>query len=226
MRPSLLLRPALGHAGCGREVLRRHVGEERPDQVPDLVVDDQAADRDVERVDVLQLADREGDLLVARRSSCGGHRRDATDQQHCQQQPTHQASPQPIAFEYVTACGTDIPPGVGSEIDDARTTTTTQPQRSIWLPTSGATASWSPASVLDRAQLDELADGGRREPGGAGPWAIDYTPSGSTGRFFGDYVNWERIDGYRHAALDGPLPRAGAQRCSARRRASSTSTRW
>src|SRR3954454_21673064 len=25
-----------------------------------------------------------------------------------------------VAFEYVTACGTDIPPGLGSEIDDAR----------------------------------------------------------------------------------------------------------
>ena len=29
---------------------------------------------------------------------------------------------------------------------------------------------------------------------------------GGTGRFFGDYVNWERIDGYRQAALHGPLP--------------------
>ena len=28
---------------------------------------------------------------------------------------------------------------------------------------------------------------------------------GGTGRFFGDYVNWARIDGYRRAALQGPL---------------------
>ena len=57
-----------------------------------------------------------------------------------------------------------------------------------------------------RRQLADLAaavDDNLAEPG---PWAIDYTPAGSTGRFFGDYVNWERIDGYRRAALEGPLP--------------------
>jgi ectoine hydroxylase-related dioxygenase (phytanoyl-CoA dioxygenase family) len=61
-------------------------------------------------------------------------------------------------------------------------------------------------NVLDEAQLADLAaavDENLAEPG---EWAIDYTPAGSTGRFFGDYVNWERIDGYRRAALTGPLP--------------------
>jgi len=38
------------------------------------------------------------------------------------------------------------------------------------------------------------------------PPASTSSPAGSTGRFFGDYVNWERIDGYRRAALTGPLP--------------------
>jgi len=61
-------------------------------------------------------------------------------------------------------------------------------------------------NVLDRAQLDELVAAVDENLAAPGPWAIDYTPSGSTGRFFGDYVNWERIDGYRHAALEGPLP--------------------
>ena len=60
--------------------------------------------------------------------------------------------------------------------------------------------------VLDQAQLQELADAVDENLAAPGPWANDYTPEGGTGRFFGDYVNWERIDGYRQAALHGPLP--------------------
>ena len=48
-----------------------------PDQVPDLVVDDEGADCDVERVDVLQLSDRERDLLVTRAPAVAG-----TDHRH------------------------------------------------------------------------------------------------------------------------------------------------
>ena len=29
----------------------------------------------------------------------------------------------------------------------------------------------------------------------------------TTSRFFGDYVNWERLAGFRHLALTGPLPK-------------------
>ena len=60
--------------------------------------------------------------------------------------------------------------------------------------------------VLGAEQLHDLAvavDENLAEPG---PWANDYTPEGETGRFFGDYVNWQRIDGYRQLALQGPLP--------------------
>ena len=39
-----------------------------------------------------------------------------------------------------------------------------------------------------------------------GPGRTTTPREGGSGRFFGDYVNWERIDGYRHAALHGPLP--------------------
>src|SRR5438309_510545 len=60
--------------------------------------------------------------------------------------------------------------------------------------------------VLDEAQLADLAAAVEENLAVPGPWAIDYTPTGSTGRFFGDYVNWDRIDGYRQAALYGPLP--------------------
>ena len=57
-----------------------------------------------------------------------------------------------------------------------------------------------------RADLALLAEAVDENLASPGPWANDYTPQGQTGRFFGDYVNWERIDGYRNVALDGPLP--------------------
>ncbi len=60
--------------------------------------------------------------------------------------------------------------------------------------------------VLDHGQLAELAEAVDENLAAPGPWANEYTPKDGTGRFFGDYVNWERIDGYRHAALHGPLP--------------------
>ena len=60
--------------------------------------------------------------------------------------------------------------------------------------------------VLDEHQLAQLAQAVDENLAAPGPWANDYTPKDSTGRFFGDYVNWERIDGYREAALHGPLP--------------------
>jgi ectoine hydroxylase-related dioxygenase (phytanoyl-CoA dioxygenase family) len=62
------------------------------------------------------------------------------------------------------------------------------------------------ADVLDAEQLQRLAAAVDANLASPGPWASDYTPVGGTGRFFGDYVNWQRIDGYRDAALDGPLP--------------------
>lgn len=60
--------------------------------------------------------------------------------------------------------------------------------------------------VLDQTQLRQLADAVDENLAAPGPWASDYTPKDGTGRFFGDYVNWERITGYRDAALHGPLP--------------------
>jgi ectoine hydroxylase-related dioxygenase (phytanoyl-CoA dioxygenase family) len=60
--------------------------------------------------------------------------------------------------------------------------------------------------VLASAQLQQLAEAVDENLAAPGPWANDYTPEGGSGRFFGDYVNWQRIDGYRQAALHGPLP--------------------
>src|SRR4029079_11552414 len=123
------------------------------------------------------------------------------------------ASPGLTAVEYVTACGTNIPPGLGSETMEQSTDRFAQ-----------ATADADPAAtaqrtsfqndgvvvvrgVLDDQQLAELAEAVDQNLAEPGPWANDFTPTDGTGRFFGDYVNWERIDGYRHAALHGPLPR-------------------
>jgi ectoine hydroxylase-related dioxygenase (phytanoyl-CoA dioxygenase family) len=65
--------------------------------------------------------------------------------------------------------------------------------------------------VLDEQQLADLADAVEENLASPGPWANDYTPTDSTGRFFGDYVNWERIEGYRNLALSGPLPSLAAE---------------
>ena len=59
--------------------------------------------------------------------------------------------------------------------------------------------------VLDDVALADLAAALDENLATPGPSANDYTPAGSTGRFFGDYVNWSRIAGYRSAALRGPL---------------------
>ena len=66
-------------------------------------------------------------------------------------------------------------------------------------------------NLVSGGVLDELAGAVELNLAEPGEWATDYTPSGSTGRFFGDYVNWPRIDGYRHAALDSSLPFAARQ---------------
>src|SRR3954469_23659313 len=87
--------------------------------------------------------------------------------------------------------------------NDAETSTATPPDLAAEYRRDGGGVA---RSVLDRAQLAALAAAVEENLAAPGPWAIDYTPAGSTGRFFGDYVNWERIDGYRHAALEGPLP--------------------
>lgn len=59
---------------------------------------------------------------------------------------------------------------------------------------------------LDSNALDSLADAVEYNLANPSEWAYDYTPPGSNGRFFSDYVNWQRIDAYRHAALESHLP--------------------
>lgn len=60
--------------------------------------------------------------------------------------------------------------------------------------------------VLDVDALETLAGAVEQNLASPGPLASDYTPAGRGGRFFGDYVNWERIDGFRRLATSGALP--------------------
>ena len=56
--------------------------------------------------------------------------------------------------------------------------------------------------------IEDLARGVEANMAAPGPWANEYTPQGSSGRFFDDYVNWQRFDDFSRHATDGPIPRA------------------
>ena len=58
-------------------------------------------------------------------------------------------------------------------------------------------------NVLPRELLEELAIGVRANMDAPSKWANEYAPSGSGGRFFDDYVNWQTIPAFRSAALSG-----------------------
>jgi ectoine hydroxylase-related dioxygenase (phytanoyl-CoA dioxygenase family) len=65
--------------------------------------------------------------------------------------------------------------------------------------------------LVDPTLLTELADAVEQNLAHPGEWASDYTPIGGSGRFFGDYVNWQRIGAYRRAALESNLPLVAQQ---------------
>ena len=65
--------------------------------------------------------------------------------------------------------------------------------------------------VVPLAALDELARGVDANMESPSDWTNDYTPKGAGGRFFDDYVSWQRIPEFRNAALEGAIPEiAGA----------------
>lgn len=85
--------------------------------------------------------------------------------------------------------------------------------------------------VVPTETLAALAAGVEANLADPSPWANDYTPQNShgdntasveqprKGRFFDDYVNWQRIPPFREAALTGILPAiAGALMATARPR--------
>ena len=60
--------------------------------------------------------------------------------------------------------------------------------------------------VVPRDVLGALAVGVDKNLASPSDWANDYTPQGAGGRFFDDYVSWQRIAEFRDAALGGVLP--------------------
>lgn len=73
--------------------------------------------------------------------------------------------------------------------------------------------------VLDPHTLALIAEGIDQNLTEPSPWSNDYTPEGAGGRFFDDYVSWQRIAPFRLAATTGPLPRiAGALMATSRPR--------
>lgn len=66
-------------------------------------------------------------------------------------------------------------------------------------------------NLLSAGAIAELARGVEANLAAPGPWANEYTPQGSAGRFFDDYVNWERFDDFRRHGTDGPIPRAARE---------------
>lgn len=66
-------------------------------------------------------------------------------------------------------------------------------------------------NAVDADQLADLAAAVEQNMAAPSAWASDYTPGDATGRFFGDYVNWDRIDAYRRVAFDSALPRMAGE---------------
>jgi ectoine hydroxylase-related dioxygenase (phytanoyl-CoA dioxygenase family) len=62
-------------------------------------------------------------------------------------------------------------------------------------------------NLVSADALIKLADGVEINMSSPGPWANEYTPAGSSGRFFDDYVNWQRIQQFADVGTTGPVPK-------------------
>ena len=65
--------------------------------------------------------------------------------------------------------------------------------------------------VVPASTLALLAEGVDENLAHPSKWSNDYTPEGSGGRFFDDYVSWQRIDQFRQAGLTGVLPQLAGE---------------
>jgi ectoine hydroxylase-related dioxygenase (phytanoyl-CoA dioxygenase family) len=65
--------------------------------------------------------------------------------------------------------------------------------------------------VLSPEILTTIAKGVESNLSSPSQWSNDYTPEGSGGRFFDDYVSWQRIPELAEAALGGVLPLIAGQ---------------
>ena len=65
--------------------------------------------------------------------------------------------------------------------------------------------------VLSAHTLETLQQGVEKNLSSPSHWANDYTPENSSGRFFDDYVSWQRIMEFKEAALRHELPRIAGE---------------
>jgi ectoine hydroxylase-related dioxygenase (phytanoyl-CoA dioxygenase family) len=66
-------------------------------------------------------------------------------------------------------------------------------------------------NLVDAKQLELLRQGVAENMASPGPWANEYTPQGTAGRFFDDYVNWQRIQQFSDVAISGDVPSVALQ---------------
>ena len=66
-------------------------------------------------------------------------------------------------------------------------------------------------NLVDAKQLELLRQGVAENMASPGPWANEYTPQGTAGRFFDDYVNWQRIEQFSDVAISGDVPKVALQ---------------
>ena len=65
--------------------------------------------------------------------------------------------------------------------------------------------------VLPVNTLETLQQGVEKNLSSPSHWANDYTPENSLGRFFDDYVSWQRISEFKETALRHELPRIAGE---------------
>lgn len=65
--------------------------------------------------------------------------------------------------------------------------------------------------VLDAATVRTIEQGVAANLASPSQWSNDYAPGDSGGRFFDDYVNWQRIPEFAGTALHGVLPRVAGE---------------
>ena len=56
--------------------------------------------------------------------------------------------------------------------------------------------------------IEQLRHGVEANMKSPGPWANEYTPVGTSGRFFDVYVNWQRIPQFEQVGTTGSVPQA------------------
>lgn len=66
-------------------------------------------------------------------------------------------------------------------------------------------------NIIGPETIESLRGGVTANMAAPGPWANEYTPAGDTGRFFDDYVNWQRIKQFADVGTTGAVPQAALQ---------------